>query len=553
MKKAKSMAAILCGACLVLSGTAVPTMADSMKVVTLGADLSDEQKNTMMRYFNVDSSQVQILTITNQDERDHLSAYVPLEQIGTRTVSCAYVKPTQSGGIKVRTANLNWVTCNMIATSLSTSGVKNCEVVAACPFEVSGTGALTGIQMAYETATGEQLDSTKKELATEEMVVTGTLADEVGKNDATTVMNNSKMQVIKDNVQNVDDIYNIVINVAQENNVTLDSDQIDQIVNLLQQIAQQDYNYDDVKATLEQVNQNTSGSSDEIGEIAAEEDNTVEAGDSADGDDILDNVDNSVLGGDVVQSSTENPTLEQETGLVEDNAATDNTEEDSTDNTDDMEEVGEIDETDNWDETTDDSTMGTIDGEETTDDGTLDADSSDQNAEEVSNDGSDDTESYDGETTEELDTSSLTEDQMALFNQAENFCKGEYEGDTDALITAMEDETASASVALDTENGATLSREVEKAYLKVLTDGTDSYQADGTEIYMSTELNMVDKSMKEIFGLSEGTQASPELSELSDDERQTLYNETMKFFEKLYGESSETYNAEDAENTESAE
>ena len=553
MKKAKSMAAILCGACLVLSGTAVPTMADSMKVVTLGADLSDEQKNTMMRYFNVDSSQVQILTITNQDERDHLSAYVPLEQIGTRTVSCAYVKPTQSGGIKVRTANLNWVTCNMIATSLSTSGVKNCEVVAACPFEVSGTGALTGIQMAYETATGEQLDSTKKELATEEMVVTGTLADEVGKNDATTVMNNSKMQVIKDNVQNVDDIYNIVINVAQENNVTLDSDQIDQIVNLLQQIAQQDYNYDDVKATLEQVNQNTSGSSDEIGEIAAEEDNTVEAGDSADGDDILDNVDNSVLGGDVVQSSTENPTLEQETGLVEDNAATDNTEEDSTDNTDDMEEVGEIDETDNWDETTDDSTMGTLDGEETTDDGTLDADSSDQNAEEVSNDGSDDTESYDGETTEELDTSSLTEDQMALFNQAENFCKGEYEGDTDALITAMEDETASASVTLDTENGATLSREVEKVYLKVLTDGTDSYQADGTEIYMSTELNMVDKSMKEIFGLSEGTQASPELSELSDDERQTLYNETMKFFEKLYGESSETYNAEDAENTESAE
>ena len=553
MKKAKSMAAILCGACLVLSGTAVPTMADSMKVVTLGADLSDEQKNTMMRYFNVDSSQVQILTITNQDERDHLSAYVPLEQIGTRTVSCAYVKPTQSGGIKVRTANLNWVTCNMIATSLSTSGVKNCEVVAACPFEVSGTGALTGIQMAYETATGEQLDSTKKELATEEMVVTGTLADEVGKNDATTVMNNSKMQVIKDNVQNVDDIYNIVINVAQENNVTLDSDQIDQIVNLLQQIAQQDYNYDDVKATLEQVNQNTSGSSDEIGEIAAEEDNTVEAGDSADGDDILNNVDNSVLGGDVVQSSTENPTLEQETGLVEDNAATDNTEEDSTDNTDDMEEVGEIDETDNWDETTDDSTMGTLDGEETTDDGTLDADSSDQNAEEVSNDGSDDTESYDGETTEELDTSSLTEDQMALFNQAENFCKGEYEGDTDALITAMEDETASASVTLDAENGATLSREVEKAYLKVLTDGTDSYQADGTEIYMSAELNMVDKSMKEIFGLSEGTQASPELSELSDDERQTLYNETMKFFEKLYGESSETYNAEDAENTESAE
>mgnify|MGYP004505784617 FL=1 len=520
MKKVKSAAALLCSACLVLSGTAVPTMADSMKVVTLGADLSQDQKNTMMKYFNVDSSQVQILTVTNQDERDHLSAYVPIEQIGTRTVSCAYVKPTQSGGIKVRTANLNWVTCNMIATSLSTSGVKNCEVVAACPFEVSGTGALTGIQMAYETATGEQLDSTKKELATEEMVVTGNLADEVGKNDATTVMNNSKMQVIKDNVQNADEIYNIVVNVAQQNNVNLDSDQINKIVELLEQIAQQDYNYDDVKATLEQVDQNTSGDSGELGDIADEEDDTVNAGDTADGDDILNGVDNSALGGDIVESSTENPSLEQESGLVEDNSSD---QDDEMNSTDMPEETA-------GDETTDDSTLGNIDEE------------ADQ-TEGVEN----------GTTTDELDTSSLTEDQLTLFNKAENFCKGEYEGDTDALTTAMEDETATASVVLDAENGATLSKDVEKAYLQILTEGTDSYQADGTEIYMSTELNMVDKSMKEIFGLSADTQASPELSELSDEDRQTLYNETMKFFEKLYGESSETYNTDEAETAETAD
>lgn len=520
MKKAKSAAALLCSACLVLSGTAVPTMADSVKVVTLGADLSQDQKNTMMKYFNVDSSQVQILTVTNQDERDHLSAYVPIEQIGTRTVSCAYVKPTQSGGIKVRTANLNWVTCNMIATSLSTSGVKNCEVVAACPFEVSGTGALTGIQMAYETATGEQLDSTKKELATEEMVVTGNLADEVGKNDATTVMNNSKMQVIKDNVQNADEIYNIVVNVAQQNNVNLDSDQINKIVELLKQIAQQDYNYDDVKATLEQVDQNTSGDSGELGDIADEEDDTVNVGDTADGDDILNSVDNSALGGDIVESSTENPSLEQESGLVEDNSSD---QDDEMNSTDMPEETA-------GDETTDDSTLGNIDEE------------ADQ-TEGVEN----------GTTTDELDTSSLTEDQLTLFNKAENFCKGEYEGDTAALTTAMEDETATASVVLDAENGATLSKDVEKAYLQILTEGTDSYQADGTEIYMSTELNMVDKSMKEIFGLSADTQASPELSELSDEDRQTLYNETMKFFEKLYGESSETYNTDEAETTETAD
>ena len=76
----------------------VPAMADSARVVTLGADLTQDQKDTMMRYFfKTDASQVQILTITNQDEREHLGDYIPLEQIGTRTLSCAYVKPTQSG------------------------------------------------------------------------------------------------------------------------------------------------------------------------------------------------------------------------------------------------------------------------------------------------------------------------------------------------------------------------------------------------------------------------------------------------------------------------
>ena len=153
---------------------------------------------------------------------------------------------------------------------------------------------------------------------------------------------------------------------------------------------------------------------------------------------------------------------------------------------------------------------------------------------------------------DELDTSALTEDQKTMFDKAENFCKGEYEGDTTALTTAMEDETATASVTLDAENGATLAKNVEKAYLKILTEGTASYQADGTEIYMSTELNMVDKSMKEIFGLSADAQASPELGELSDDDRQTLYNETMKFFEKLYGESTETYDTTDADSPETA-
>ena len=314
MKKRNVIAALLCSACLV-AGSVNPVFADASKVVTLGADLTDAQKQTMMKYFNVSSDQVQVMTITNEDEHKHLDNIAPQSQIGSRTLSCAYVKPTQSGGIKVRTANLNWVTGNMIATTLSTSGVKNCEVVAACPMEVSGTGALTGIQMAYEKASGEKLDETKTKLANQEIVTTGELADKVGKNEATTVVNQSKMDVIQNGVQNADEIQNIVINVAEQNNISISQDDIDRIVSLLGQIAQQDYNYDDVKETLEQVDANTTGqasSSDDTldGESS---DDTVDV-DEDSSDDIVNNVNDSILGDDVIQSSTEDPGLEKETG-----------------------------------------------------------------------------------------------------------------------------------------------------------------------------------------------------------------------------------------------
>lgn len=486
MKKGKLLATLLCSASMVMGSMVptVPAMADAMKVVTLGADLSDEQKNTMLKYFKVDSSQAQIIYVTNQDERDHLSSYVPLEQIGTRTVSCAYVKPTTSGGIKVRTANLNWVTCNMIASSLSTSGVTNCEVVAACPFEVSGTGALTGIQMAYETASGQKLDETKKELATEEMVVTGNLADSVGQNDATTVINQAKMQVIADNVQNADDIYNIVVNISNNNNVTLTDDEINTIVNLLQQISQQDYDYSEMQETLERVNDNVTGKAEESSDSSDDEDS------------IVDNVDQSALGDNVIESSTEDPGLAEETGAADESADGD---------------ISEVGGTDTGD--------GSDSSEEITD-------------------------------ISQLNTDFLGDDAKAKFEKAKTFCQGEYSGDEDALYEVMGDDAA-VTVTLDSDTANKLSIKVLQKYLGILGNGAVSYQEDGTEKYITPELNMLDKEMKKLFGIDviDDGESFEDIDVLGDavssDDKDTLYKDTMKFFEKLYGESSESSDSAD--------
>lgn len=540
MKKRNMIAALLCSACLV-AGSVNPVFADASKVVTLGADLTDAQKQTMMKYFNVSSDQVQVMTITNEDEHKHLDNIAPQSQIGSRTLSCAYVKPTQSGGIKVRTANLNWVTGNMIATTLSTSGVKNCEVVAACPMEVSGTGALTGIQMAYEKASGEKLDETKTKLANQEIVTTGELADKVGKNEATTVVNQSKMDVIQNGVQNADEIQNIVINVAEQNNISVSQDDIDRIVSLLKQISQQDYNYDDVKETLEQVDANTTGqtsSSDDTldGESS---DETVDV-DADPSDDIVNNVNDSILGDDVIQSSTEDPGLEEETGA---------------DSQDTSNETGIPDATDDGTYSNEESSDESSTDESTSDENSTDESASDEAASDETGipeatedtESSESTEGSDQADSAENDTSVLSEEAKNNYDKFVLFVKGEYEGDADSLLAATEDTEAVATVTLDEQTAKSVAETVEKDYYDILKDGTESYEADGTEKYQSTELNMMDQKLKKLFSIDssqEDTEATDVtaaiLADVPQEDKQTLYKETMKYLAGLYGENTDS-------------
>ncbi len=261
MKKHNKAGAILLVAALTAGSLGSMTVyADGQKVVTLGADLTEDQKTAILKYFGIyGNASIETLTITNADEREHLASYVPIEQIGTRTYSCALVNPTSSGGIQVKTANLSWVTGNMIASTLSTAGVTNCEVLAASPFEVSGTGALTGVIMAYEEASGTTLDADKVEIATQELVTTGTIANEVGQTTATSIVNEIKIQVIEGQVVDTDEVEEIVEDVLDNSTVTIELSDEDKalLTDLANQIAQQQYNYEDVMETLQRVEENT--------------------------------------------------------------------------------------------------------------------------------------------------------------------------------------------------------------------------------------------------------------------------------------------------------
>ncbi|MDO4808053.1 MAG: DUF1002 domain-containing protein [Coriobacteriales bacterium] len=237
---------------LVLATLPAPALADASRVVTLGADLSAEQRETVLKFFGLtedDLKNLAVVTVTNADERAHLSSSIDLGVIGNKTYSCSYIQPTNSGGIYVQTANLTYVTNYMLYNALQTAGVKNCNLVVTAPFLVSGTGALTGVFMAYE-AQGQTLDDAKEEAATEELVTTADLTETYG-SDVAEVISDIKDEVISTPGDMTDDqIREIIKRVAAAKGIPITDEDIDRIMQLVSRLQQLDYDTDAFNTTL---------------------------------------------------------------------------------------------------------------------------------------------------------------------------------------------------------------------------------------------------------------------------------------------------------------
>ena len=228
------------------------TLADNVPIVAIGADLNTEQRESMFQFFNVDKNQVEIIDVTNEDERNYLSGIATDEQIGTHAYSCVYIEPINSGGINVMTANLTWVTGDMIRNALITSGITNCNVIAASPIKVSGTGALTGIFKAY-TNGNNKLDSEKMEVASLELITTTTLADEIGQEQASQLVTDLKEEVIE-NEQSDDSIIADLVDIYLDaHNIKLSKENRQKLIDLLTKISKLDYDVDKIRAIYKNI------------------------------------------------------------------------------------------------------------------------------------------------------------------------------------------------------------------------------------------------------------------------------------------------------------
>ena len=228
----KRLFSLLLAAVLLVSASAAAWAEGDSRVV-LGADLTDEQIATVYRLFGIERGSVEELTVTNAEERSYLKGFVDDKVIGKYAISCVYVELLEEGkGLSVETYNVTWCTPEMYKNALATAGVKDAKIIVAAPFEVSGTAALTGVYKAYEHITGDTLDETAKAVGTQELTITGELAEEIGNLDATEIVTGLK-EVLGETVKMSDEeIRQEIVRIAGEYNVTLSDRQIQQLIDL---------------------------------------------------------------------------------------------------------------------------------------------------------------------------------------------------------------------------------------------------------------------------------------------------------------------------------
>ena len=234
-------------------GMIVPAYAENIQSrAVIGADLTDDQIAAVYNAFGIKRGDAIELRVTNGEERQWLQGYVDESLIGTRSISCVYVELLPEGsGMDVTTSNITWCTGEMYISALATAGITDARIIVASPFEVSGTAALTGVYKAYEDMTGKKLDDLAKLVSTQELTITGELANEIGGMDSTSIVNDLKLMLDETQKMTDDEIRAEIIDIAGRYNVSLTNTQIQQLIDLCR--SHEGLDADSLKARVEEV------------------------------------------------------------------------------------------------------------------------------------------------------------------------------------------------------------------------------------------------------------------------------------------------------------
>lgn len=215
----------------------------SKSIIALGADLSAEQRATVLSLMDVteaDLANYQVVTITNDMEHQYLDAYMDASVIGSKSLSSVKITPAESGhGVLVTTKNINYCTTGMYRNALLTAGVSDADILVVGPTEISGTAALIGAIKGYEAMSGESVSDTTLDTAMNELITTGEIAmQDADSQDIEELIAFVKAKVAAGGLDSDDQIRSAIEEGEDKFGVTRTEDEINQIIAIMQKINQ---------------------------------------------------------------------------------------------------------------------------------------------------------------------------------------------------------------------------------------------------------------------------------------------------------------------------
>lgn len=209
-------------------------------VLALGADLNEEQCAAVFSAMEISEEEAgfyETIYITNDMEHTYLDASLGADVVGKRSLSSVLLIPQESGtGLDVETHNINYCTIAMYRNALLTAGVEDAKVIVAAPSPISGTAALIGAVKAYEAYSGESVNEDAFSVATDELVLTGELTNELENIDPDKVSEliaYLKQYIAEHGLDDPQKLEELVRQTAAEMGLELTDEQVTKIVHLL--------------------------------------------------------------------------------------------------------------------------------------------------------------------------------------------------------------------------------------------------------------------------------------------------------------------------------
>lgn len=236
MKNFKRIIALVLTISFLLPFQVAADMAQGDMIITLGENLTNEQRNLLLAEMNAPEDAL-IITVSNEEEHQYLGNYIAKSRIGTRAISSSAITIGAAGsGLTVKTKNIDWVTDEMFINALITAGVKDAEIYITAPINVSGTAALTGLIKAYEISSDQVIPEEVKQAANEEMVETAKLGESVGNENASALIAKIKEAIAKNAPKTDADLRAIIEQAAKELGITLSEQEMTSLTDLFNKL-----------------------------------------------------------------------------------------------------------------------------------------------------------------------------------------------------------------------------------------------------------------------------------------------------------------------------